>query len=224
MAQLERVQPYTTQDVNSEQFSITNKQWLMSADNTLTGTTTESSSEYQSYIPNFDNQLYVGLMQKFRDLNMPNEHEMKIAENPNKFYKTKARNLEQNGPKDKDVNIEKILFGENDDSQTTLMIKNVPIKFSQQNLLDIVNKKFENKFNYFYLPKDMRTQKGVGFAFINLIHPAYIIEFYLDFNCIKWSEYIENCNSTKYCEISYSNVQGIQEIKMELEDKYAMRK
>ena len=108
--------------------------------------------------------------------------------------------------------------------QTTLMIKNVPIKFHQQTLLDIVNKKFEGRFNYFYLPKDMRTQKGVGFAFINLIHPAYIIEFFLEFHCIKWSEYIQNCNSTKYCEISYSNVQGIEEIKEELEDKYAMKK
>jgi hypothetical protein len=104
------------------------------------------------------------------------------------------------------------------------MIKNVPIKFHQQTLLDIVNKKFEGRFNYFYLPKDMRTQKGVGFAFINLIHPAYIIEFFLEFHCIKWSEYIQNCNSTKYCEISYSNVQGIEEIKAELEDKYAMKK
>ena len=104
------------------------------------------------------------------------------------------------------------------------MIKNVPIKFHQETLLDIVNKKFEGKFNYFYLPKDMRTQKGVGFAFINLLHPAYIIEFFLEFHCIKWSEYIQNCNSTKYCEISYSNVQGIHEIKAELEDKYAMKK
>ena len=103
------------------------------------------------------------------------------------------------------------------------MIKNVPIKFSQLDLLTIINKNFKDKFNYFYLPKDLRTQKGMGFAFINLTHWAYIIDFYLEFNCIKWSEYIQ-CNSQKYCEISYSNVQGIEEIKLELEDKYAMKK
>ena len=141
-----------------------------------------------------------------------------------KFYKSKPRNLEGADTKIKDVCIDRILEDLDEIKQTTLMIKNVPIKFHQQTLLDIVNKKFEGRFNYFYLPKDMRTQKGVGFAFINLIHPAYIIEFFLEFHCIKWSEYIQNCNSTKYCEISYSNVQGIEEIKAELEDKYAMKK
>jgi hypothetical protein len=57
-----------------------------------------------------------------------------------------------------------------------------------------------------------------------MVSQAYLIEFYLEFNCVKWSEYIENCNSNKYCEISYSNVQGIEEIKLELEDKFAMKK
>jgi len=73
-------------------------------------------------------------------------------------------------------------------------------------MLEIVNKKFKGKFDYFYVPRDMRTKKCVGFAFINLIHPAYIIEFYLEFNCAKWSEIVQNCQSSKYCEISYSNV------------------
>jgi hypothetical protein len=59
------------------------------------------------------------------------------------------------------------------------MIKNVPIRMTQQELLQLVNVYFKNKFDYFYLPKDARTLRGVGFAFVNLIHPVYIIDFYL---------------------------------------------
>ena len=57
-----------------------------------------------------------------------------------------------------------------------------------------------------------------------MIHPLYILDFFLEFNCIKWSEKIEKCNSNKYCEITYANVQGINEIKAELSDKNIMKK
>ncbi len=86
------------------------------------------------------------------------------------------------------------------------MIRNIPIKFNQQYMMDIINEKFANQYDYFYLPKDLRTQCGVGFAFINMIHPIYILDFYLEFNCIKWSDKIAKCNSNKYCEMTYANV------------------
>ena len=57
-----------------------------------------------------------------------------------------------------------------------------------------------------------------------MIHPLFILDFYLEFNCIKWSEKIPNCYSNKYCEITYANVQGIDEIKLELSDKSVMKK
>ena len=79
------------------------------------------------------------------------------------------------------------------------MIKNIPIKFTPQKLLDIINTKFQGQFDYFYLPKDLKTQHSIGFAFINFIHAVYILDFYLEFNCVKWSDYLQNCNSEKYC-------------------------
>jgi len=74
------------------------------------------------------------------------------------------------------------------------------------------------------LPKDTKTKSGVGFAFINMVHPMLILEFYLEFNCIKWSDRIENCNSNKLCAITYANVQGLQAIKDELSDKTIMKR
>ena len=104
------------------------------------------------------------------------------------------------------------------------MIRNIPIKFSQIDMLSIINQKFQNSYDYFYLPKDSKTQSGVGFAFINMAHPMLILEFYLEFNCIKWSDRIENCNSNKLCAITYANVQGLQAIKAELSDKSIMKR
>ena len=91
-------------------------------------------------------------------------------------------------------------------------------------MLVLINEKFTDQYDYFYLPKDIKTQCGVGFAFINMIHPLFILDFFLEFNCIKWSEKIPKCNSNKYCEITYANVQGIDEIKLELSDKNIMKK
>ena len=105
------------------------------------------------------------------------------------------------------------------------MIRNIPINnFNQSDMIVLIDKEFKGQYNYFYQPKDMKTHQGVGFAFINMAHPIFIIEFYLKFNGIRWCENISKCNSTKLCEISYANVQGLPEIKLELQDKKAMKK
>ena len=90
---------------------------------------------------------------------------------------------------------------------TTLMIRNIPINnFTQSDMIALIDVEFKGYYNYFYQPKDLKTQQGVGFAFINMVHPVYIIEFYLKFNGIKWCEKIAKSNSTKLCEITYANV------------------
>ena len=91
-------------------------------------------------------------------------------------------------------------------------------------MIELINKQFEGQYDYFYLPKDAKTQCGVGFAFVNLTHPLLILDFFLEFHCMKWSEHVEKCQSNKYCEITYANVQGIEEIKDELRDKNVMKK
>ena len=91
-------------------------------------------------------------------------------------------------------------------------------------MISLIDIEFKGHYNYFYQPKDLKTQQGVGFAFINMVHPMYIIDFFLKFNGIKWCETIPKCKSTKLCEITYANVQGLKEIKLELQDKKAMKK
>ena len=105
--------------------------------------------------------------------------------------------------KSNDIDIIKIIKQE--DKRTTLMIKNIPNKFTKDHFLSIFNKNFEGKFNLFLLPTDIKEKKNYGYAFINFINNFYIINFYYSFNGKKW----ENTNSVKICELVYSKIQGI---------------
>lgn len=40
------------------------------------------------------------------------------------------------------------------DQRTTLMIKNIPNKYTSKLIRDKINKKFEDRYNFFYLPMD----------------------------------------------------------------------
>jgi RNA recognition motif 2 len=54
-----------------------------------------------------------------------------------------------------DVDFYRILNGE--EKRTTIMIRNIPNKFKQMTLLDMINHRHQNKFDYFYLPMDLKV-------------------------------------------------------------------
>ena len=83
-----------------------------------------------------------------------------------------------------DIDLMKILTQE--DQRTTLMIKNVPNKFTKEHFLSIFNKRFEGKFNLFLLPTDVKEKKNYGYAFINFISSFYILNFYNTFHGKSW--------------------------------------
>lgn len=64
------------------------------------------------------------------------------------------------------------------DGRTTLMIRNIPNKYTQDLLLEEFNKNFKVKFDFFYLPIDYNNACNVGYAFINFIHSKFIAGFY----------------------------------------------
>ena len=91
-------------------------------------------------------------------------------------------------------------------------------------MLKLLDKNFKGRYDFFYLPMDLKTKYNVGFAFINMLHPLFILDFYLEFNAMKWNETVPLCNSQKHCEVVYANMQGLAEIKRELQDKNIMKK
>ena len=104
--------------------------------------------------------------------------------------------------KDVIVDIKRVIYLE--DKRTSIMIKNIPNKFTKDILLNIIDQNFSGAYDIFILPTDMSKNKNFGYAFINFISSYYIPNFYYMFNGKKWS----NTNSEKVCQITYSKIQG----------------
>ncbi|KAF4664289.1 hypothetical protein FOL47_005220 [Perkinsus chesapeaki] len=74
-------------------------------------------------------------------------------------------------------------FSPNNDSITTLMLCNIPYTLSQTMVLFYVDHVFgfNGKYDFFYLPRNSRTNHNVGYAFINFRSPQYCDDFRHDF-------------------------------------------
>lgn len=98
--------------------------------------------------------------------------------------------------------IERIFHGE--DSRTTIMIKNIPNKYSAKLLLATIDEYNKGTYDFFYLPIDFKNKCNVGYAFINMINPRQIIPIYQAFNGKKWEKF----NSEKVALLTYARIQG----------------
>jgi len=58
------------------------------------------------------------------------------------------------------------------------------------------------------LPIDFQNKANVGYAFLNFIHPLFIIDFVKEFSNRKWSKF----KSNKKGEIKYARIQGIDNL------------
>ena len=104
------------------------------------------------------------------------------------------------------INIDNIL--RNRDKRTTLIIRNIPNKYTKTLLLKELNKNYENKFDIVYLPQDYINNSNLGFGFINFVNPLHLILFYEEFMNKKWNYF----NSKKRCSLAYSKYQGKNEL------------
>ena len=95
-------------------------------------------------------------------------------------------------------------LGSGSEKRTTVMIRNIPNKYSQSMLLEEINAKFDGMYDFFYLPIDFKNKCNVGYAFINFLEPSTVIQFVDEFNGQRW----RNFNSEKVCSISYARIQG----------------
>ena len=90
------------------------------------------------------------------------------------------------------------------DGRTSLMIKNIPNKYSQQMLRECIEFTHRGQYDFLYLPIDFQNKCNVGYAFINLRSVHSVGSFCHSFNGKRW----EFFNSEKVCEISYARLQG----------------
>ncbi|XP_042434787.1 protein MEI2-like 2 [Zingiber officinale] len=100
------------------------------------------------------------------------------------------------------LDLDKIIKGE--DTRTTIMIKNIPNKYTSKMLLGAIDETHKGTYDFLYLPIDFKNKCNVGYAFINMLSPAGIISFYKAFNGKKWEKF----NSEKVASLAYARIQG----------------
>lgn len=101
-----------------------------------------------------------------------------------------------------EVDLPKSLSGQ--DSRTSLMIRNIPNKYTQEMLLNTIDKTHQGTFDFFYLPMDFRNKCNMGYAFINLVDRVHVTSFHEAFHDKKWQHF----NSEKICKITYARLQN----------------
>ncbi|CAK7336829.1 unnamed protein product [Dovyalis caffra] len=111
-------------------------------------------------------------------------------------------NSNHSDKKQYELDIDCILRG--DDSRTTLMIKNIPNKYTSKMLLAAIDEYCRGTYDFIYLPIDFKNKCNVGYAFINMIDPQQIIPFHKAFNGKKWEKF----NSEKVASLAYARIQG----------------
>jgi len=102
-----------------------------------------------------------------------------------------------------------------DPSFTTVMLRNIPNKYTTKMLLNVLDRRFAKQYDYVYLPVDFVNHCNVGYAFINLRSPEIRIRFYRHFHAQKVKDVLPGFNSKKVlkqvCEVNRAKVQGSRE-------------
>jgi hypothetical protein len=84
------------------------------------------------------------------------------------------------------LDLDRIMRGE--DPRTTLMIKNIPNKYTSKMLLAAIDENHRGTYDFIYLPIDFKNKCNVGYEFINMTSPTRIVPFYKAFNGKNWEK------------------------------------
>ncbi|XP_010415364.1 PREDICTED: protein terminal ear1 homolog [Camelina sativa] len=117
-----------------------------------------------------------------------------------------------------------IAAGESRDRRTTVMIKNIPNKYTQRLFLKMLdthcndcnqkvikegNKTPMSSYDFVYLPIDFSNKCNVGYGFVNMTSPEAVWRLYKTFHNQHWGVF----NTRKICEVTYARIQGLESLK-----------
>jgi hypothetical protein len=92
---------------------------------------------------------------------------------------------------------------------TTLMIRNIPGKYAQTDLMaDLNDTGFGNAYDFLYLPIDKGTSNNVGYAFVNFVDPAVAAQCMQSFAGHRFTQLHRSSN--KAARISVAHLQGLE--------------
>merc|ERR1740130_672116 len=89
---------------------------------------------------------------------------------------------------------------------TTMMLKNIPCRKSQEEVMEhIDSKNFVHRYDFFYLPRDVKFRANLGYAFINFVTDHDAACFQAEMNGYRFA----NSGSSKACAVVPAHVQGL---------------
>ncbi|KAJ6625550.1 hypothetical protein B0H10DRAFT_1942450 [Mycena sp. CBHHK59/15] len=105
-------------------------------------------------------------------------------------------------PERNQLNLARIEDGQ--DTRTTVMIKNIPNKMSDKDLMAYIGSVCARKIDFLYLRMDFQNGCNVGYAFVNFINVQDLLRFAKAKLGEKWNMF----SSEKVLQMSYANYQG----------------
>lgn len=112
---------------------------------------------------------------------------------------------------------------ENDlDKRSSLMVRNIPNKYTQQMLLNEFTENGHGPgiIDFFYLPIDFKNRCNRGYAFINFVDYRDIVKFHRQYYGQHWRTF----NSDKICDITYARIQTKASMLKRFENSALMEK
>ena len=134
--------------------------------------------------------------------------------NNNSCNNNKNNKNNKNEKENKKIIIENIIIGQ--EKRTTLMLRNIPNKYTLNNIVEEIDSSFWGKYDYINLPIDYERKLNLGYAFINFVDPLHIILFYETYHDKKWMKY----KSVKKMDMTYADKQGKKDINCKDEQTY----
>ncbi|GAA5889359.1 hypothetical protein JCM6882_000720 [Rhodosporidiobolus microsporus] len=90
------------------------------------------------------------------------------------------------------------------DMRTTLMLKNIPNKLKDWEVMGFIDEVVGRSYDFFYLRCDYSNDCNVGYGFVNFTSTAPLLAFAKARLGTRWNM----CGSDKLCIMSFANIQG----------------
>jgi len=94
---------------------------------------------------------------------------------------------------------------------TTVMLRNIPNKYTREMLVQQLSVEFKGLFDFMYLPIDFKNKCNVGYSFINFRTTDACDEFVRQFHGVDVRKCLPGLNSKKIVEVTPARVQGLIE-------------
>jgi len=98
---------------------------------------------------------------------------------------------------------------EDDTNYTTVMLRNIPNKYTRQMLIDQLHRGgFRGDIDYMYLPTDFANHCNVGYCFVNMRESTARARFVTAFDGVAAQSCLPGFNSYKVCQVTRAKWQG----------------